>query len=138
MKKKLYDGEIPFKFYDKLEYGGEVIREAHWELLDYLDSYTRTNDKDLILKSNEPFIAKLQIVSYSRGRSAANWSAVLSEVEGCDEDYARFLDGVNVTIFMTDLLDIILNNNLFGGKSNYLHLAFCKRGMNYGLKIYEV
>lgn len=133
--KKIYDGEIPFRFYDSVEYAGEVIREAHWAQMDYLDYY---NDGSVILKPNQPFIAKMQIITYSRGRSAANWNAVLSEVEGCDYDYARFLEGVNVTIFMTDMLDIILKNNLFNGKSVFLHLVFCKRGMNYGLKLHEV
>lgn len=52
-----------------------------------------------------------------------------------DSDYAEFLEGMNVTIFMTDMLEIILNNNLFNGKSVFLYLAFCKRGANYGLKV---
>ena len=133
--KKIYDGEIPFKHYDHLEYSGTVIREAHWAQMDYLDDYSRTNDKDVVLKPNVPFIAKIKILTYSRGRSAANWNAVLSEVDGCDSDYAKFLEGMNVTIFMTDMLEIILNNNLWNGKSVFLHLAFCKRGMNYGLKV---
>ena len=133
--KKIYDGEIPFKHYDHLEYGGTVIREAHWAQMDYLDNYSRKNDKDVVLKPNVPFIAKIQILTYSRGRSAANWNAILSEVDGCESDYAKFLEGMNVTIFMTDMLEIILNNNLWNGKSVFLHLAFCKRGMNYGLKV---
>lgn len=134
--KKMYEGEIPFRFYDSVEYAGEVIRKAHWAQMDYLDNYYIKNpDKDVVLKTNVPFIAKIQILTYSRGRSAANWNAVLSEVDGCDSDYAKFLEGMNVTIFMTDMLEIILNNNLFNGKSVFLHLAFCKRGMNYGLKV---
>ncbi len=131
--KKIYDGEIPFKHYEHIEYGGTVIREAHWAQMDYFNS--SKNDKDVVLKTNVPFIAKIQILNYSRGRSAANWSAVLSEVDGCDSEYAKFLEGMNVTIFMTDMLEIILNNNLWNGKSVFLHLAFCKRGMNYGLKV---
>lgn len=133
--KKIYDGEIPFKFYESIEYAGEKIRQARWEQMDYLDNYSRINDKDVVLKPNVPFIAKIQILTYSRGRSAANWNAVLSEVGGCDSDYAKFLEGMNVTIFMTDMLEIILNNNLLNGKSVFLPLAFCKRGMNYGLKV---
>ena len=129
--KKMYEGEIPFRFYDSIEYAGEVIRKAHWAQLDYYDR----NNKDVVLKNNVPFIAKIQILTYSRGRSAANWNAVLSEVDGCESDYAEFLEGMNVTIFMTDMLDIILNNNLFNGESVFLHLVFCKRGMNYGLKV---
>jgi hypothetical protein len=136
--KKIYEGEIPFRHYDRLEYGGTLIREDSWAQMDYLDAYTRTYDKEVVLKPNASFIAKIQILTYSRGRSAANWNAVLSEVEGCDSDYAKFLEGMNVTIFMTDMLDIILKHNLFNGKSVYLHLGFCKRGMNYGLKLHEV
>ena len=133
--KKIYEGEIPFKFYERIERAGVEVRKAHWVQMDYLDSYSRTYDKDVVLKTNVPFIAKVQILTYSRGRSAANWNAILSEVDGCDSDYAEFLEGMNVTIFMTDMLEIILNNNLFNGKSVFLHLAFCKRGMNYGLKV---
>lgn len=136
--KKIYEGEIPFRHYEHVEYGGTVVREEHWAQLDYLDAYAKEYDKDVVLKPNQPFIAKIQILTYSRGRSAANWNAVLSEVEGCDSDYAEFLEGMNVTIFMTDMLDIILKNNLFNGKSVFLHLVFCKRGMNYGLKLHEV
>ena len=59
--KKIYDGEIPFKHYDHLEY----IREAHWEQMDYLDNYYIKNpDKDVVLKPNVPFIAKIQRVAY--------------------------------------------------------------------------
>ena len=134
--KKIYDGEIPFKFYERVESNWlPQPREAYWAQMDYLDDYTKTYDKNVVLKTNVPFIAKIQILNYSRGRSAANWSAVLSEVDGCDSEYAKFLEGMNVTIFMTDMLEIILNNNLWNGKSVFLHLAFCKRGMNYGLKV---
>ena len=136
--KKIYDGEIPFRFCEAyINTNGEETRKARWEQMDYLDNYSRANDKDIVLKPNVPFIAKIQILTYSRGRSAANWNAVLSEVDGCDSDYAKFLEGMNVTIFMTDMLEIILNNNLWNGKSVFLHLAFCKRGMNYGLKVIE-
>jgi hypothetical protein len=137
--KKIYEGDIAFRFYDSIEYAGEKIRDAHWEQMDYFDRHDLSVlGKDAVLKPNAPFLAKLQILSYSRGRSAANWNAVLSDIDGCGSDYAEFLEGVNVTIFMTDMLDIILKNNLFNGKTNSLHLAFCKRGMNYGLKCYEV
>jgi hypothetical protein len=132
--KKIYEGDIPFKFYERIEYSGTVVCEESWSQLDWYDFRM----KDVVLKPNAPFIAKLQILTYSRGRSAANWNAALSEVEGCDSDYAKFLEGMNVTIFMTDMLDIILKHNLFNGKSVFLHLVFCKRGMNYGLKVYEV
>ena len=134
--KKIYDGEIPFKFYERVESNWlPQPREAYWAQMDYLDDYTKTYDKNVVLKTNVPFIAKIQILNYSRRRSAANCSAVLSEVDGCDSEYAKFLEGMNVTIFMTDMLEIILNNNLWNGKSVFLHLAFCKRGMNYGLKV---
>ncbi len=134
--KKIYDGEIPFKFYKRVESNWlPQPQEAYWAQMDYMDAYTKTYDKNVVLKTNVPFIAKIQILNYSRGRSAANWSAVLSEVDGCDSEYAKFLEGMNVTIFMTDMLEIILNNNLWNGKSVFLHLAFCKRGMNYGLKV---
>lgn len=136
--KKIYNGEIPFRFYERREYNGNVFNEDHWEQMDYLDDYSRVNDKGVVLKTNVPFIAKIQIVTYSRGRSAANWNAILSEVDGCELEYAKFLEGMHVTIFMTDMLDIILKNNLFSGKSVYLRLAFCKRGMNYGLQQVDV
>jgi len=129
--KKMYTGKIPFRNYEEIVRDGELVRKAHRRQLEY-DGYP-----EIIWKDNQVFRAKIQIISYSRGRSAANWSATLSEVDNCEAEYAEFLEGVEVNIFMTDMLHIILNNNLFCGKSVFLRLAFVKRGANYGLCMVE-
>lgn len=121
--KKIYTGKIPFKYF-------EIGDKKYWRQLDYFNNYT----KDVIMKDNSIFTAKIQISSYSRGMSAANWAAtILGGIAGADEEFMEFLPGCVVNIFMTDMLDIILHNNLFSGTSNYMRLAFCKRGKNYGL-----
>ncbi len=133
--KKIYNGEIAFRFYKGFERTNGELIPSRWEQMDYWDKHDINRlGADAVLKTNVPFIAKIQIITYSRGRSAANWSAILSDVDGCELEYAKLLEGMHVTIFMTDMLDIILKNNLFNGKSVFLRLAFCKRGMNYGLQ----
>lgn len=127
--RKLYNGKIPFREYPRVK-NDFVNRPAYRAQLDYA-SYG-----DIVWKDNIEFIAQIQIESYSRGRSAANWSAKLHEVY-CDEnpEYAYFLEGCEVTLFMTDLLDVILNYDLYKGVSLSLKWAFVKRGANYGLSL---
>jgi hypothetical protein len=130
---KLYNGKIPFQKIPRYEssYDGSV-REAHIRQLDY------ESGRDIIWKDNIPFIAQIKIESYSRGRSAANWDASIHQVF-CDADpeYASFLEGCHVNIFMVDMLHIIQNYDLFHGLTNSLNLVFSKRGMNYGMKVIE-
>jgi hypothetical protein len=116
--KKIYQGKIPFR----------ETPEHH-----QLDWYS-PNYIDTIFFENMELIGRIQIESFSRGRSATNFSATVFDIQTTSEDgYTEFLDGCKVNIFMVDLLHILLHNNLFCGKSTYLHLAFCKRGSNYGL-----
>ena len=125
--KKLYSGQIPFRDFAEIRYQ-DYFRPAYRAQLDY-ESFG-----DIIWKDNLVFIAQIEIESYSRGKSAANWSAKLHHVY-CDSspEYASFLEGCEVTIFMTDLLDVILHHDLYKGVSKSLKWAFAKRGANYGL-----
>ena len=79
--------------------------------------------------------ARLQIVGMSRGRSAANFSAILSNVEvSGNPEMSKFLDGVRVNLFMVDMLDIVTNCNLYAGKTDGNRVfTFCKRGSSYGI-----
>ncbi len=67
-----------------------------------------------------PFRAILTIVSYSRGRSAANWTLE-------DSNNKKY------SMFMTDMLDLILDTNLNLGQTEYLEWKAIKRGSNYGI-----
>ena len=75
-------------------------------------------------RPNAPFKAKLELVSYSRGRSAANFD--LKDEQG--QEYS---------VFLTDMLDILLEHSIVKGWTEELTWSFCKRGTNYGLKLHD-
>ncbi len=92
--------------------------------------------RDVLWKDNILFIAKLQINGMSRGRSAANFSAQITKVEVTnDPEMSSFLEGIDVNIFMVDMLDIVTSCNLYAGataRDNHVW-TFCKRGSSYGI-----
>ena len=130
-KKKIYAGKIPFIDYQELVHDGKVLRPFKSVQLDYADRW----DKDIVWKDNTQFFARLKIEGMSRGRSAANFSATLSDVEvSGNPEMSKFLEGKEVNLFMVDMLDIVTNCNLYGGKTDTNRVfAFCKRGMSYGV-----
>ena len=70
--------------------------------------------------NHTPFQATIQIEGYSRGRSAANFDVVNVET------------GATYTIFMTDMLDIILSENIYKGLVVGMWCPV-KRGANFGI-----
>ena len=72
-------------------------------------------------RDNEPFEDTLTYMSYSRGRSAAYFNF-------------RRLDGTSVTVFMTDIDEMI--PHIHGGKIRG-RFQFSKRGQNYGCTMLE-
>ena len=129
--KKYYEGKIPFYDFPALTHNGEEIKPARSVQLDYASLYR----EDITWKDNVKFFARLQIVGMSRGRSAANFSATLSDVEvSGNSEMSRFLEGKEVNLFMIDMLDIVTNCNLYAGKTDGNRVfTFCKRGSSYGI-----
>jgi len=138
MPKKIYSGEIPFHpktghpmYYPATMHGWEYkgIVYDSWMEVDrkfgkgaYEDGERVTIDYDW--RPNEPFRAKMKLVAYSRGRSAANF-----DVE--DEN------GVPYTVFMKDTLDLLRNHGMVKGETDELTWVFCKRGENYGIRVHD-
>lgn len=125
---KVYEGKIPFRWVDKFEHLDGTVREAYREQLAY------DNRRVLSWLDNKMFIATLEFLSMSRGRSAANFDGVLRNVRGWDMEFRTFLEGCHVNIFMTDMLDIVQKTNISHGITNDSLWTFCKRGSNYGLR----
>ncbi|MCP4697106.1 MAG: hypothetical protein GY862_09690 [Gammaproteobacteria bacterium] len=67
------------------------------------------------------FTAELKIVSYSRGRSAAN-------IVACDVDKAKY------TIFLTDYIDMLHNGDIVDNQITGVWIVR-KRGRNFGVKL---
>lgn len=139
--KKIYDGDIPFHpaphKKEQLSYNNGFYwwYEKKNEVGEWVgDSIQSKNPKWI---KNLKFLAQLEIDSMSRGRSAANFTGVLHEVDGVEDSETRnFLEGSSVNIFMVDMLDIIKSNNIFKGKTQInVWFTFCKRGSNFGLAL---
>ena len=130
-KKKYYDGDIPFGIHahyvnypeDKTEvvYREQQAREHSWQ-------------QGFEKHPNCSFYANLQFDSMSRGRSAANFEAILHQVDG-DLFPDGFLEGCHVNIFMVDMLEIIQNTCITHGFTGTHLWTFCKRGSNYGIQL---
>ena len=75
--------------------------------------------RGLTWKPNSVFVDTLRYDSYGRGRSAAYFELLRT-------------DGTCVTVFMTDIGDIIrqMDHGVITGT-----FTFCKRGQNYGCKL---
>lgn len=120
--KKIYDGLIPF---DVGKDNCQLHYPEDWGV------------KELVWKDNRPFTARLQFSNtFARGRSAAYFFAVLCFVDCADKEYAQFLEGKGVSLFMVDLADIIsTTQEIHYGLTSRLDLVFSKRGQNYGLTL---
>jgi hypothetical protein len=79
---------------------------------------------EIIWKENYEFDDTLILTGMSRGRSAANFN-LQSET-----------NSKNYNLFMTDIVDMIKNANIFKGKVKG-KWTFVKRGQNYGIKLIE-
>lgn len=128
--KKNYEGKIPFVWNDEFVYSNGEVREAYREQLSY-ESYRVEDWKDNCL-----FYSTLEFVSMSRGRSAANFEAVLRNVDG-DTYPDGFLEGCHVNIFMIDMLEIVQKTDISHGMVGRCMWTFCKRGGSYGLRLVE-
>ena len=84
-------------------------------------SYVDYWDKDVTYIENYEFESEMTIITYSRGRSAANF--VLKDERGH-----------TYNVFMKDMIDIIHNSLIDKGILTG-RWTFCKRGQNYGIKL---
>lgn len=132
-KNKQYEGKIPFRVIPEFSYSDGTKRESYREQLSY-DDRDRWVSNPAEWKDNCSFYANLEFKSMSRGRSAANFEAVLHQVDG-DLFPEGFLEGCHVNIFMTDMLEIIQNTNISKGVTDTHLWTFCKRGSNYGIQL---
>lgn len=107
---KIYAGKIPL--------GKESIPH-------YVDSWT----KDIQWIDNFIFYAEVEITGHARGRSAAYFQAIIGHPFTGNEE----IKGKKVAIFITDMVDIIRNGQIYLGRTTG-YWTFCKRGMNYGLR----
>jgi hypothetical protein len=105
----MYKGQIPFdaKTGDQLNYMPYGWRE----------------DPGIDWRPNEPFEAVMELCDIHRGRSAAHFV-----VKSNNRYY---------TLFMIDLMDVLLQHGINKGKTPKLKWCFCKRGQNYGVQLYE-
>lgn len=105
----LEDGSIPYYINDYVRDGVPHYYKIQvgWVPITLSDNHT-------------PFQATIQIEGYSRGRSAANF------------DVANVETGATYTIFMTDMLDIILSENIYKGLVVGMWRPV-KRGANFGI-----
>lgn len=78
-------------------------------------------ERDVQWRDNDTFEDTLTFLSFERGRSAAH---------ACFE---RRSTGTQVYVFLTDLADMI--KHMKDGKVHG-RFAFCKRGQNYGCKMF--
>lgn len=127
--RKDYVGNIPFGIghhYISIDKRTSFREQQSWEH-SWQDGFE--------LKPNKKFFANLQFDSMSRGRSAANFEAILHEVDGLENEDCEYLNGCHVNIFMTDMLDIIKNATISNGTTNTYMWTFCKRGSNYGIRM---
>lgn len=76
-------------------------------------------------KDNEAFVDTLKVVTYSRGRSAANFCAT------------SLTTGVNYSFFMSDFLDVIQTCKIDNGVIEEKKWSFIKKGANYGLQLHK-
>ena len=103
--KKVYAGKIPYD-------------QKHNRLLHYVDIWSTIEWRD-----NEPFRAKMKVVSVNRGRSAAYFEL-------------RSDEGVIYPMFMTDMFDMVTLTVVKKGVVSGSWVG-CKRGENYGIRFLE-
>jgi hypothetical protein len=127
-KDKVYEGKIPFGTMPDFKYSDGTVREGYRLQLAY-EGYQLEDWLD-----NKIFTSDLEFLSMSRGRSAANFEAVLRNIRGQEYNFISFLTGCHVNIFMTDMLDIIKKTDIRHGIIYDSLWTFCKRGSNYGLR----
>lgn len=101
-------------------YKGDIPFNEKGSLIGHVDAWNRDKVR---WQPNVPFRAVLTIDSFSRGRSAANYDLLDRH-------------GNQYTMFMTDMLDLLLTTTITKGKTELLMWSFCKRGQNYGVKIH--
>jgi hypothetical protein len=89
-------------------------------LIEYGDGAFESR-KDLKVIRNFRFVATLQFLDYSRGRSSAKINL--------EDEF-----GTRYGMFLTDLLDVLRNCRIENG-SVTATWTFQKRGMNYGIRL---
>ena len=105
----MYKGKIPFNPFTK-------------EPLDYCERYVHKDDrsKPPEMIDNYVFSDALKYDTFSRGRSAANIV------------FKSITSGLRYTVFLVDFSEMV---PLMVSGVVYGNFEFCKRGMNYGLKL---
>ena len=83
------------------------------------------NSERYIWVKNEIRYRTIKITGLERGRSAAHFKAIDAKT------------GEQFTIFMVDLLNIILTGAIVKGEVTG-NFEYCKRGSNYGIHLAEV
>jgi hypothetical protein len=108
MAMKIYQGDIPFD----PRTGDQYHYAGPWEI----------NHKHAVMRPNAIFIDTLSIEGMERGRSAAYFI------------FRRQTTGAKVIVFMTDAVDLmeVMEKGKVTGS-----FVFCKRGSNYGCKLYR-
>lgn len=128
-KKKYYEGQIPFGI------GKNYLGDGKWEEFREQQSWEHSWQDGAELQPNCQFTARLEFLSMSRGRSAANFEAALRQVQGWTQEFRNFMEGCHVNVFMIDMLDIVQNTSISQGITDEYIWTFCKRGSNYGIQL---
>jgi hypothetical protein len=146
--KKIYAGKIPFLPIGAMNWDGKKWSASstpaqvsydgegfHTEGDNNYKSVRNSGD----WKENKLFFSGLVIRDYYRGRSAAGINGCLVGVTCDDDEYAKYLEGAEVTIFLTDFMQILQGYEFkYGHCYQSIPLAFCKRGQNYGLTLVQL
>ena len=125
----LYQGKIPFSPTEQ-----EQVCYA-----DPLGAFAKMNGKwtrvNYDWRTNKPFSADLVFLEFLRGRSAANFIGRVENTYCEDVDYGDLLDGCKVTIFMSDMLEMVKNSKIENGRLKDGLFDFVKKGSNYGIHL---
>ena len=116
--------KIPFWNYtreDSPHY--DVWKKYNGSLVDYVEQYDEKAGR-IEWRDNYIFTTELEVTSYGRGRSAANFNLQDSE-------------GHNYNCFMNAIIDIIRDSRFSAGKITATW-TFEKRGQNYGIKLAKI
>lgn len=130
-KKKYYDGKIPFGI------GKNYLGDGKWEEFREQQSWEHSWQDGAELQPNRQFTAQLEFLSMSRGRSAANFEAILRNVSGWYIEFREYMEGCHVNIFMVDMLEILQKTDISKGITAPHIWTFCKRGSNYGIQLVD-
>ena len=114
-------------------YKGKIPIGKRWPDGKSVLDYAQKSDPDCEWFDNLVFDASIYIERIRRGRSAAHFKVRI----GGGVETPEFLRDVSCTLFMTDLLDIIMREGIKAGGEVPGEFCFCKRGQNYGIQLYN-